>query len=63
MLNREFIPLNSNSFCRVQDDQSEVVLSLSHLQGAFYLLALGCVAAALGLVAENLAFLRLYGNL
>lgn len=38
-----------------QDDQTEVVLGLSHLQGAFYMLALGCVAAALGLLAENLA--------
>ncbi|KAK4315687.1 hypothetical protein Pmani_013086 [Petrolisthes manimaculis] len=38
----------------IQDEKKEVVLSLSHLQGAFYLLALGVVMASLSLLGENL---------
>ncbi|KAK4326199.1 hypothetical protein Pmani_003267 [Petrolisthes manimaculis] len=52
--NREKTKLDSNTpqQLSLQDDQRQVVLSLSHLQGAFYLLGLGCVAGALGLMAE-----------
>lgn len=48
-----------NSSFSGQDDQSEVVLRVSHLQGAFYLLGFGYGAAALGLLGEHLAFSRL----
>ncbi|KAK3873975.1 hypothetical protein Pcinc_021053 [Petrolisthes cinctipes] len=54
--NREKARLDSNiqqqQQLSLQNDQRQVVLSLSHLQGAFYLLGLGCVAGALGLMAE-----------
>ncbi|XP_042233417.1 uncharacterized protein LOC121873784 [Homarus americanus] len=36
-----------------QDDNGEVVLGLNHLQGAFFLLFLGCIIALLMLLGEN----------
>ncbi|KAG7162401.1 putative variant ionotropic glutamate receptor-like 25, partial [Homarus americanus] len=38
-----------------QDDETQVILGMGHLQGAFYLLILGTVVAFLGLLWENYA--------
>ncbi|XP_042233432.1 probable glutamate receptor isoform X2 [Homarus americanus] len=41
-----------------EDDSSEVVLGMHHLQGAFYLLILGCSVASLNLLREIFAHIR-----